>query len=203
MRYLARLGVEDAGMVWGREFQARGAPHWHVDVWGRGIEFVDLRQMKRWASRAWVEVVGHQDPVQRAKHLKAGMRVEELRHKDFRYLSGYINKPGQKVPPEGFDHVGRYWGVVNAPSSEPITLTAGMSLGEVHALVERLASVVAKYAPHFAEKLRARWDFCRRYSFPFAFELWGRPAVDAVLQDAWPARPVLHPSAEPFAVDSG
>ena len=56
--------------VWKREFQRRGAPHYHV------LAPVSLtiagEPVKEWISRTWYEVVASGNP----KHLSAGTEVD-------------------------------------------------------------------------------------------------------------------------------
>lgn len=56
-----------AWALWVEEFQRRGAPHFHLVLcFGHRVSLVDFRA---WASRAWYEVVGSDDPA----HLRAGV----------------------------------------------------------------------------------------------------------------------------------
>jgi hypothetical protein len=108
--------------VWKREFQRRGAPHFHV--------LTPLPQMigeetaREWFARNWYEVVGSGDE----RHLKAGTGVdwsEGLRMMDANraaaYFCGYSagkadHKHYQDEAPEGWANdngsVGRWWGVL-------------------------------------------------------------------------------------------
>jgi hypothetical protein len=89
--------------VWKLEFQKRGAPHFHLFVFGVG----DLRSFRHWVEDAWPEVVKSGDP----KHNLAGTSVEQIRSRAgaMSYCSGYASKTDQTRPGEEF---GRYWGVV-------------------------------------------------------------------------------------------
>lgn len=87
--------------VWRLEFQKRGAPHFHLLVWG--ASYVELFT---WVSRAWYQVVGSGDQ----RHLMAGTRVEELR--DYRGALGYASKYLGKVDQVKYKDVGRWWGIV-------------------------------------------------------------------------------------------
>ena len=69
-RYERRWG-ETLIMVWKLEFQARGAPHFHLYM----SPPLDSG-FRRWLSRSWSEVVDHPDPVQRARHEAAGTGVD-------------------------------------------------------------------------------------------------------------------------------
>lgn len=106
-----RRHFEKAGAFWRLEFQRRGAPHYHLLVWG-----VEYTPLLKWVSRAWYEVVGSGDEA----HLKAGTRVERLRSWKgaFAYASKYLAKKDTERVISG---VGRFWGVIgrdNIPWAE-------------------------------------------------------------------------------------
>lgn len=86
--------------VWRLEFQQRGAPHFHLLVFG--VRFIPSDMLARW----WYEIVGSGD----TKHLAAGVEVTRLR--SWRgvlwYVSKYMGKVGAGVPG---DPPGRFWGV--------------------------------------------------------------------------------------------
>jgi hypothetical protein len=87
--------------VWKLEFQSRGAPHFHLLVFGPG--WINAG----WLARTWYETVGSGDP----RHLVAGTQV--VRVKSWRgvmfYAAKYLGKVGQDRSLVG---VGRFWGVV-------------------------------------------------------------------------------------------
>jgi hypothetical protein len=104
--------------VWVREFQRRGAPHFHLLVlWPRTIKG---RPSKLWLSRNWYQIVGSGDP----KHLAAGTRInfeEALRgavdpKRAAAYFAGYCEKDKayQHEAPEAWTNpngsVGAFWG---------------------------------------------------------------------------------------------
>lgn len=96
---------------WFLEFQERGAPHFHI--------FLNWAPGKEWVSNRWYEIVGSED----IRHLHAGTRTEKLiagRAGTISYASKYANKCEQKVVPEGYKNVGRFWGVYG----DRITLSA-------------------------------------------------------------------------------
>lgn len=97
LQFLRRKGVKS---VWVLEFQSRGAPHYHIIV----SEFV----VKEEIAERWYKVVGSGDE----KHLRAGTGINAIRSKGhlYGYLSSYIKKLDQKIPPEWFEDVGRFWG---------------------------------------------------------------------------------------------
>lgn len=107
MKRLSRKFPAVSG-VWKLEPQKRGAPHYHVMVWG--VPDYDLR---RFIPQAWYEVVGSNDEKHLAWHeglLGNGnkhcvQRVEKVRGV-FWYASKYMSKEVN-----GWDAVGRWWGV--------------------------------------------------------------------------------------------
>jgi hypothetical protein len=85
---------------WFLEFQARGAPHFHL--------FTDNPVEAKELSRKWYEVVGSGDE----KHLRAGTQIQKIRkpHAIAAYAAKYATKKEQKAVPEGYSNVGRFWG---------------------------------------------------------------------------------------------
>lgn len=90
--------------IWKLEFQVRGAPHFHLLLYGIGGDITEFRE---WLSRAWYEVCATGDIL----HLRAGTNAQEIRsHRGvMNYASKYLGKPEDYQ--EG---VGRYWGVFGA-----------------------------------------------------------------------------------------
>lgn len=88
--------------VWKLEFQKRGAPHYHLLVWG--AEYAPLLLQ---VGRLWYEVVGSGDE----RHLLAGTRVEKVR--DWRGVMSYASKYLGKLE-VSTSEVGRFWGVMNS-----------------------------------------------------------------------------------------
>ena len=108
--------------IWKREFQRRGAPHFHLvtvvpdDVGGE--------RFRDWVARSWFEVVGSDDQ----RHRRAGTRVDRVigfqaadPMRIASYLAGYLgpdeklsDKEAQHVLPYGWRSetggVGRWWG---------------------------------------------------------------------------------------------
>lgn len=108
--------------IWKREFQGRGAPHFHLLVpLPHGVRIEDMRE---WAKATWSRIVtrGRGLPVEVvADHRVAGAAVdrdEGLRMKDPRRLGVYFLKAGQGSTKE-YQHAvpgewatsGRFWGV--------------------------------------------------------------------------------------------
>jgi hypothetical protein len=87
-------------LFWRLEFQQRGAPHFHLLVFG--LEQVSIE----WLSQAWYEVVGSGDH----RHLQAGTQVQRV--KSWRMACYYLAKYVAKVEAVS-EPTGRIWGVVN------------------------------------------------------------------------------------------
>lgn len=103
-RAYIRKGFDGAlhSSFWFLEFQARGAPHFHV--------FTTWSPSKEWVAKRWYEIVNSED----IRHLHAGTRTEYLKHGragTISYASKYAAKQEQKHVPENYENVGRFWGV--------------------------------------------------------------------------------------------
>ena len=118
----------DAGLIWRLEAQRRGAPHFHLLIFG--VELTPV--IRQWIAQSWFEVVGSGDE----KHLKHGADAQMVRSsRGVRsYVGKYIAKvqsppmpdcecsePGTTHSPIDWSKVGRWWGVRythNLPWSE-------------------------------------------------------------------------------------
>jgi hypothetical protein len=100
VRRLARKFKNAAG-VWKLEPQKRGAPHFHLFVWGAGYA-----ELLLWVALAWFQVVKSGD----IRHLHAGTRVEKVKSLSGSrwYASKYL---GKEVDGEGWEYPGRWWGI--------------------------------------------------------------------------------------------
>lgn len=124
--WFARLkrSYPQVAAVWKLEFQKRGAPHFHLFLWGiemdemwsdRGkanpvnqMNAMSYGDFRRWAERAWFEVVGSGDE----RHLRAGCNLQRIQKPGrlMNYVAGYVSKEDQSLPGQ---KVGRYWGCHN------------------------------------------------------------------------------------------
>ncbi len=111
MRFVRRF--PDVGAVWKLEFQKRGAPHYHLLVWG--VSYIDLL---RFVPEAWYQVVGSGD----VRHFNAGTRVEQVR--SWRGVMAYASKYLAKLESVPYDAVGRFWGVKgNIPWADMVQIS--------------------------------------------------------------------------------
>lgn len=95
----------DSSMIWKLEPQRRGAPHFHVFLFGLRVITPDFRDF---VSASWYKAVGSGD----LRHLRAGTRVEYLRSVQgaFSYAAKYF---GKIVSDDDgvWGRPGRFWGV--------------------------------------------------------------------------------------------
>ncbi|MEM7093670.1 MAG: hypothetical protein AAF567_11765 [Actinomycetota bacterium] len=128
-----------------REFQRRGAPHWHCMVPLPSV--VGEVPVAEWISSAWFEVVGSGDP----RHLRAGTGVDwshGVRAIDpvrvARYFAGYSttrSKQYQDRPPELWieaGSVGRFWSVWRLKPAEASLYLSEREFIEVRRLLRRI-----------------------------------------------------------------
>lgn len=106
--------------IWKREFQRRGAPHWHLWLVPPSG---DLREFQAWLSHTWTTCLQIEDPEEYVKSLAAGTNVsatEGMRARDPKRLAVYFLKESlggegkayQNDPPADWgESTGRYWGV--------------------------------------------------------------------------------------------
>lgn len=94
--------------IWKLELQVRGAPHYHLLVWGIK-NGTDLRE---WVSNSWFRVVGSGD----LRHLVAGTRCEDIRSQ--RGAFSYISKYSTKKDNNDYEGIGRAWGIIGRGNYE-------------------------------------------------------------------------------------
>jgi len=108
-RYLKSLEVA-YGLIWKLEPQKRGAPHYHILLWGCSLEV-----LSDFVPGAWFDIAGGGDE----KHLRWHKGEFENQHcvqqvysrnGVMRYASKYL---GKTFEVEGWQKVGRYWGIIN------------------------------------------------------------------------------------------
>ncbi len=87
--------------TWRLGFQRRNAPHVHF--------LANMSVDYKWLAKRWYEIVGSGDP----RHLKAGIHVDKIKNvgKMINYMVTYMANDKETVVPEGFEYVGRFWGV--------------------------------------------------------------------------------------------
>lgn len=101
LKRLRRHVQHGLSYLWFLEFQRRGAPHYHI-LLDCPVTHID----RQWLSAAWYEVVDSKDIL----HHQAGTRLEKLRKPGARYAIKYAQKMRQKMVPERYINVGRFYG---------------------------------------------------------------------------------------------
>lgn len=130
--FFQRLGrrFPQSGCIWKLEPQQRGAPHFHLLVWG-----CETSELHLWVSRAWYDVAGEGDENHLRFHLGqlAGSRPCVERVRSWRgvwsYASKYLGKTFE-VAGWGDAWTGRFWGVVrreNVPFGVEVVLDVSYS----------------------------------------------------------------------------
>jgi hypothetical protein len=105
----------DACGIWKLEPQTRGAPHYHLLVWG-----VDHNDLKCWVPSAWYEIAGCGDLKVLNWH-QGGFGnshcVQKIR--SWRGVRSYASKYlGKLVDCAGWESPGRFWGVFHKSSMD-------------------------------------------------------------------------------------
>lgn len=97
LRILKRESIKEYTTV--LEFQLRGAPHLHI-LHDRYVPYA-------WLAEQWYNVVKSGDP----KHLKAGTCENPINDETLTriYMSSYAKKKDQKLVPEEYKEVGKFW----------------------------------------------------------------------------------------------
>ena len=183
-RWFQKHSVTNWGALWFLEFQERGAPHFHLLLWGDGSADLDLDKMRPALSKAWAKIVKHADLEERAKHLKAGTKLEWLRTHSFAYAVAYASKPHQKQVPDGYSKPGRFWGTWNADIPEPIVFQTQTTFGNLEHLVNQLAPralAIEQHSPEFASRLRDRTAGVVERGWPTTVRVYGKQAVEVAL----------------------
>jgi hypothetical protein len=143
--------------VWVREFQRRGAPHFHLLTLFPG--FIDGRPSKDWLSQAWYEIVGSDDD----RHLRAGTRIDYAKSlqgsldpkRVAAYFAGYTaagkDKGYQHQPPPGWRNdngsVGAYWGRRGVTKATAEVAVTANEVIELKRLVRRMIRAQKRTAP--------------------------------------------------------
>ena len=128
LQRLARRWPGQAGYIWKLEPQQRGAPHYHLLVWG-----VPVLELFAWVVSVWYEIAGNGDPNHRAFHAGQlpGSRPCVERVRSFRgvwaYASKYLGKTFE-VAEWGTQWTGRFWGIGGRESIPFGELRAGDQL---------------------------------------------------------------------------
>lgn len=127
--FLQRLNREfkESGYIWKLEPQERGAPHFHLMVWG-----VDTRKLYKWVCKNWFDIAGNGDK-NALLFLKGELQdsqkcVNKVRswRGVWSYASKYLGKTFE-VAEWGKSWTGRFWGLGqkwNIPFGEEVEVEA-------------------------------------------------------------------------------
>jgi hypothetical protein len=128
--------AERFSAFWFLEFQERGAPHFHI--------FVNFLPHFKWVAKTWYQIVNSEDE----RHLRAGTRTEKLnkgRGGTISYASKYAAKAAQKVAPEGYENLGRFWGVYgNRTVVEASTVVRADKFADVSGNFKKIRNSIKK-----------------------------------------------------------
>ncbi len=150
-----RRAFPDVGGIWRLEFQSRGAPHYHLLVFGAGLHLLIFRQ---WVRDNWYAVVGSGDE----RHLRAGTQVDLIKSRKhaFSYASKYAAKVHEESVPPYLDietgeliYPGRYWGRFGElDTSTALVIT--MSVEQLVELRRLVARLLKARGSRFARRLK-------------------------------------------------
>lgn len=141
--------------VWRLEFQNRGAPHYHLLVWGLPYH----HRILFWISKIWYEVVGSGDK----KHLDAGTQVQKIR--SWRGVMSYASKYMAKTGDYG-QNIGRVWGLFNRarlPVSEYIEVQVSQkTVVKIMRLMRKYSGIKSRDYPSLSIFVNnpERWLVC-------------------------------------------
>lgn len=125
--------------IWAMEFQARGAPHFHLALvlpQGLSIERITggsgeaqrvaPKRLRTWVAETWYSIAGHGD----IRHLRQHLKAEHCKPADRSGILGYLRrelgKGSQKTLPAWLAELGAgrwwgRWGLRDSSTSEPLT----------------------------------------------------------------------------------
>jgi hypothetical protein len=168
-KWLRRRGVRG---LWVLEFQARGAPHLHIFVTGGWVGREAL-------SEAWYRIVGSSD----ARHLRAGTQVKPWTGTAARYVAKWYGaKWEQKIVPEGFEDVGRFWGTFGEVRPIRLAVLRG-SFWEMVQAVRRVRGMArgarTRWTGKRARRDNGRTGFCA-WDVGSSWRRWWGPVCELV-----------------------
>lgn len=164
--------------LWAREFQRRGAPHYHLAaVLPKGV---DAHEVHVWMAETWYKIAGHGDIKHLHQHLKAGhFEVGESHRALFRYLKRELGKGAQKTLPSwlaGDDNprgAGRWWGKLGfeyAEVSELVTFDEYQMLRRAIRRLLRQRGVLRRHP--YRQECLTLFEAIRARLWRLADEIW-------------------------------
>lgn len=190
LKRVKRLHPEVRGF-WRLEAQKRGAPHYHLIVFGLASS---VRALRPWVSQAWYEVVGSGDP----RHKKAGTRSDVVRDRAhvMRYVSKYAAKCDEAEQSTGelrcfkdsssgdiLTFVGRLWGRFGDLDQAP-TLQAKITFGQAACLQGEIVGIMSERGHKYAARLESMPPFAGWTAFGFGdSSTWGGQDVSDTIAE--------------------
>lgn len=125
-----RRAYPEACYLWRLEFQSRGAPHFHLMIWGPASgDPYDLDELRQWVRKTWTRIADQDS----AAHAEWGTDTRRLT--SWREAMAYVSKYVAAAGNEGdVEYSGRRWG---AAQSLPTTPTARFHVSESDAHIIR------------------------------------------------------------------
>ena len=143
--------------AWIIEFQARGAPHFHLL-----LNVTPDNRERYFVALAWAEICTKNDE-ERDKVFFVHSRPEafsEIYARDGarHYIAKYALKPEQKIVPERYQNVGRFWGVSgNVLGSIPEPTTIDITEDNLRLCLQNINTDVAMW-PNLPSYIFAKYD---------------------------------------------
>lgn len=161
-------GYSRFGIFWFLEFTQSGRIHFHMLC----TDFIDYRDIAfNWAR------IATKGTDQYEKHIKAGTRIEKIksgRAGITSYIQKYAAKQYQKVVPEGFGWVGRFWGYrgySERVSASTKLKTSDFQHFQVSELVKNLKNVIKNaISAKTCEKIDLDYDRQSEFIEIYAFK---------------------------------
>lgn len=174
--------------LWFLEFQKRGAPHIHLMFFDMTMTKELEERLKEWAGVTWANIVGNPSEYEYKKHERVCSRVERMRVKHFGYAVKYATKTEQKIVPEEFVNVGRFWGLWNykIPKNDVIQVDYSHKKESDVKMIKQMMwgaiATIAEVAPDFAAKTIAKVERTIRggIKYKYGFTVFGAAAVKAI-----------------------
>jgi len=131
----------DFSLFWFLEFQKRGSIHFHF--------FTTVFIPKAWLSRAWLESC-------ESSHKKCQTNIKGIRSGRYgtgKYAQKYAQKAKQKVLPENFGFVGRWWGKIGKTDMAAATIKISFE----HLLHAEIGQKVFDFAKYVEKGVAEGW----------------------------------------------
>lgn len=138
--------------IWILEFQKRGVPHFHLftDIWHGDTYFHE------WCARKWNSVL--QESPEHLAFQSDSRNFMKWEIGSGNYLSKeYLSKMDQKVVPERYLEVGRFWG--NSRNMIPLwqTISSGFDISRY--AYEKAVRIASKYRERFLKKFKIKINY--------------------------------------------